>query len=193
MTRVMPKAGVILTNHDTTRLLVVINKNCMENLKYGLPKGHREKNESIEQCACRELKEETGMILRVSPKDPRVIVSETVYYLIKVKTMPVPMPQDDTEIGDARWVPWESIMETDCNRGLRLIRDKIKNGCTFMKKMQKLIPRSVGIIRNKKIQRQNEKKLGSYEKGERNATHDCPNTESDAQVPNTECIRHECE
>ena len=133
------------------------------------------------------------MILIVSPKNPRAIVSETVYYLIKVKTMPVPMPQDDTEIGDARWVPWESIMETDCNRGLRLIRDKIKNGCTFMKKMRKLIPRSVGIIRNKKIQRQNEKKLGSYEKGERNATHDCPNTESDAQVPNTECIRHECE
>lgn len=192
MTRVMPKAGVILTNRDTTKLLVVINKNCMENLKYGLPKGHREKNESTEQCAGRELKEETGIILRVSPKDPKVVVSETVYYLIKTKTMPKPIPQDDTEIGDARWVPWSSIMETDCNRGLRLVRDKIKNGNVFMKKMKNLVPRAIGVIRNKKIYKQNETKLGSCEKREGNAKHACKNTKSNAQVSSAECICSEC-
>lgn len=188
MTRVMPKAGVILTNRDTTKLLVVINKNCMENLKYGLPKGHREKNETTEKCATRELKEETGIILRVSPKDPKVIVSETVYYLIKTKSMPVPIPQDNVEIGDARWVQWSSIMETDCNRGLRLIRDKIKNGNHFMKKMKNLVPRSVGVVRNKKIQKQNEKKLGSCEKRKGNAEHDCKDSKSNEQVSSAECV-----
>lgn len=191
MTRVIPKAGVILTNRDTTKVLVVINKNCMEHLKYGLPKGHREKNESTEQCASRELKEETGIILRVSPKDPKVIVSETVYYLIKSNANPKPSPQDDTEIGDARWVPWGSIMNTDCNRGLRLIRDKIKNGNHFMKRMKSLVPRSVGVIRNKKVQKQNEKKLGPCTEGKRNAKLASKNPESDESVPNTECVCNE--
>ena len=164
MTRIMKKAGVILTNRDTTKLLVVINKNCMDDLKYGLPKGHREGNEPIEECARRELKEETGVIVRVSPKDPKVIVSETVYYLIKVKFMPSPLPQDNTEIGDARWISWDDLLVTDCNRGLRLIRDKLKNGSNFMNRMKELVPRSVGIVRNKPKQIQNEKKLGACEK-----------------------------
>lgn len=190
MTRVMPKAGVIVTNRDTTKVLVVINKNCMEQLKYGLPKGHREKNESTEQCAGRELKEETGLILRVSPKDPKVIVSETVYYLIKAKTTPTPLPQDNTEIGDARWVPWDSIIHTDCNRGLRLIRDKIKRGNHFMKRMRDLTPRSVGIVRNKKIQKQNETKLGPHTKGEGNATYNCQNPQSYEQGSSEKHIRN---
>lgn len=191
MMRVIPKAGVILTNRDTTKVLIVINKNYMENLKYGLPKGHREKNESTEQCAARELKEETGIILRVSPKDPKIIVSETVYYLIKSNTMPKPTPQDETEIKNAIWVPWESVMSTDCNRGLRLIRDKIRNGNHFMKRMKTLVARSVGVIRNKKIQKQNEAKLGSCKKGKRNAKLTRKNTESDESVSNTECVCNE--
>jgi ADP-ribose pyrophosphatase YjhB (NUDIX family) len=173
MTRVMKKAGVILTNHNSTKVLVVINKNCMENLKYGLPKGHREKNEPMEACASRELKEETGIILRVSPKDPKIIVSETTYYLIKAKHMPHPRPQDNTEIGDARWIEWKELFCTDCNRGLRLVRDKIRKGNHFMKRMRDLVPRSVGIIRNKPKQIQNEAELGSCEKGEGNATRNC--------------------
>ena len=176
MTRVMKKAGVILTNRDTTKLLVVINKNCMEELKFGLPKGHREGKETMEACAVREMKEETGVILRVSPKDPKVIVSETVYYLIKSQGMPKPSPQDNTEIGDARWVKWDELNTTDCNRGLRLIRDKIRNGNTFMKRMKDLVPRSVGIVRNKPKQIQNEEKLGAYTKGERDAECYCENS-----------------
>lgn len=185
MTRVMNKAGVILTNRDATKLLIVINKNCMENLKFGLPKGHRENREPMEECARRELKEETGVIVRVSPKDPKVVVSETVYYLIKVKDMPKPMPQDSGEIGDARWVSWEDVYRTDCNRGLRLIRDKLQNGSTFMKKLKNLIPRSVGIVRNKPSVKQDETKLGSCTKREGTPTCNWENTKSNVSVPSS--------
>jgi hypothetical protein len=182
MTRVMKKAGVILTNRDTTKLLIVINKNCMKTLKFGLPKGHREKNETMEECARRELKEETGIILRVSPKDPKIVVSETVYYLIKSKTMPYPAPQDNTEIGDSRWVTWDQMIHTDCNRGLRLIRDKIVKGNTFMQRLKNLVPRAVGVVRNKRKQIQNEEKLGTSTKGEGNATRDCENPQPNAKI-----------
>jgi ADP-ribose pyrophosphatase YjhB (NUDIX family) len=162
------KAGVILTNKDTSKVLVVINKNCFDPLKFGLPKGHREPGETPEQCACRELKEETGVIIRVSPKDPKVIVSETVYYLIKAAAMPKPKPQDTTEIGEARWIPWDDIFIHDCNRGLRLIRDKLRKNDTLMTKLQGLSPRALGIVANKQQPKQNATQLGSGKKRKRN-------------------------
>lgn len=166
----MNKAGVILTNKDTTKVLVVINKNSMEELKFGLPKGHREGKETIDACAARELKEETGIIIRVSPKDPKIVVSETTYYLIKANYMPAPSPQDCKEIGEARWVTWNDIYNTDCNRGLRLIRDKLQKGTQFIKRLRDLTPRSIGIVRIKPKQKQNEKKLGSHEEGSGDST-----------------------
>lgn len=166
------KAGVILTNKDTTKLLAVINKNCFNPLKFGLPKGHREPGESPEECACRELKEETGLIIRVSPKDPKVIVSETVYYLIKAATMPTPKPQDMTEIGEARWISWDDIFIHDCNRGLRLVREKLRKNDTLMTRLQNLSPRALGVAANKHPQKQNATQLGSGKKRKRNTK--CP-------------------
>lgn len=141
-----------MVSPDTKRVLVVINKNTMgpENLKFGLPKGHVEGSERIPHCAMRELKEETGLISRVGKTDECVVVSETTYYLIKAHRCLEPSPQDNTEIGDSRWVTWEDIMTTDCNRGLRLIRDKIqKKGSELMKRLQGLKTRKIGKTRNK--------------------------------------------
>ena len=185
MTRVMNKAGVILTNRDTSKVLVVINKNCMEKLKYGLPKGHREKGETIEYCAQRELREETGIILRVSPKDVSVRAGETLYYVLKAQKMLKPNPQDTNEIGDARWVSWEDIKNTDCNRGLRIIREQLSRGTRLMRKLRESLPRSVGVVRKKHKEQQNETKLGSGEEREGDAACDGkePTLESNGERP----------
>jgi len=166
----MKKAGVILTNRDTSKVLVVINKNCMDRLKYGLPKGHREKGETVECCAQRELREETGIILRVSPKDVSVKAGETLYYVLKAHKMLKPNPQDMTEIGDARWVSWEDVKNTDCNRGLRIIREQLTRGSRLMKKLRESRPRSVGLVRKKNKEIQNETELGFSQEGEGDAT-----------------------
>lgn len=192
MTRVMRKAGVILTSRDTTKVLAVINRNCFNPLKFGLPKGHREEKETLEQCASRELKEETGILVRVSARDPKIVVSETTYYLIKAAGMPKPCPHDCTEIGDARWVKWEDIFANDCNRGLRLIRDKIQRGNAFMKRLRDLSPRSVGISRKKPSHSQDDTKHSSSTKRTRGTKIDGPDAGNDDNcIPNTTPI--DCE
>lgn len=153
------KAGVIMVSNDTQKILVVINKSNMgpENLKFGLPKGHAEKDatgrpEFTQTCAMREFREETGLIVRIFKKDPRIVVSETTYYLVKARECLEPSPQDNTEIGDSKWVTWDDIMSTDCNRGLRLIRDKLKKAdSNLMERLRSLKPRPIGKSRIKQI------------------------------------------
>lgn len=146
------KAGVIMVSPDTKKVLVVINRSTMgpTNLKFGLPKGHLEGKEPVTHCAMRELKEETGIVSRVCKADKRIVVSETTYFLVKAHRCLSPIPQDNTEIGDSRWVDWADVMSTDCNRGLRLIRDKIKNPkSSLLKNLQSLKPRKIGVCRIK--------------------------------------------
>ena len=157
------KAGVIMVSPDTKKVLVVVNRNTMGplNLKFGLPKGHIEGKEPVTHCAMRELKEETGLVSRVCKADKRIIVSETTYFLIKAHKCLSPIPQDNTEIGDSRWVEWGDVMSTDCNRGLRLIRDKINNSkSSLLKNLQSLKPRKIGLCRMKPSIKQE----SSYEK-----------------------------
>ena len=119
MTRVI-RAGVVLTNSDSTKILVVVNNDNASETKFGLPKGHLEPGETIYQCATRELREETGILARVSPKDPKLKLCNGTYYLLKATGQPMPTPQDGGEILYSRWVTWDEICTTDCNRGLNL-------------------------------------------------------------------------
>jgi len=155
------KAGVILTNFNTTKVLVVINKDCIESgiVKYGLPKGHRDKDETVVACAMRELREETSLLVRISRTDPKVVVSETTYFLVKASKMFNPSPQDLNEIGHCAWVEWKDVLGSDCNRGLRLIKRKLEENGSIMKRLLGLKPRSIGIVhkKNEYKQKDNEK------------------------------------
>jgi 8-oxo-dGTP pyrophosphatase MutT (NUDIX family) len=173
------RAGVILTNADSSKILVVVNNErdnhrkgynrgngqLINEIKYGLPKGHIEPGESIYQCATRELREETGILARVSPKDPNIKIYNTVYYLLKSTDQPMPIPQDGGEILYSRWVKWDEICTTDCNRGLRAIRDKYKKNGIFKKKIHGLKARSVGIIRKTNNDRKINKDEETYSVG----------------------------
>ncbi len=50
------KAGCILIDKDTKKVAIIYRKNADD---YSFPKGHLEKNETIEECAIRETAEET--------------------------------------------------------------------------------------------------------------------------------------
>jgi 8-oxo-dGTP pyrophosphatase MutT (NUDIX family) len=159
------KAGVIMVSPDNTKLLIVINRGTMEpdNLKFGLPKGHIEKHESVLYCAMRELKEETGIRTSIFKTDKKIVVSETTYYLIKASRYLKPVPQDNTEIGESKWVTWDELMKTDCNRGLRLIRDKLKKKpSSLMKTLEELKPRKISLCNMKPRIKQYAKNLGDY-------------------------------
>jgi 8-oxo-dGTP pyrophosphatase MutT (NUDIX family) len=176
MTRVI-RAGVILTNSDSSKILVVVNNDNVKETKFGLPKGHLEPGETIYQCATRELKEETGILARVSPKDPKVKLCNGTYYLLKANGQPMPIPQDGGEILYSRWVTWDEICTTDCNRGLRAIRERYKTNSEFKKILHGLKPRSVGIVRKTKNVRRIELDEETYSSGyEGERTDECAST-----------------
>ena len=57
------RCGGIIFNNKMDSVLIVLNKNSYFNgdNKWGFPKGHRNPNEKIINCAQREIKEETGL------------------------------------------------------------------------------------------------------------------------------------
>jgi ADP-ribose pyrophosphatase YjhB (NUDIX family) len=183
------KAGVIMVSPDTQKLLVVVNRANMKptNLKFGLPKGHIEGKEPVAHCAMRELQEETGLLSRVFKSDKRVVVSETTYYLVKAHKCLNPTPQDNTEIGDSRWVTWDEMMSTDCNRGLRLIRDKIKNPkSSLMDNLKALKPRKIGLCNMKPRIKQEptyEKDMGHIKTSGNKATAEGWDDDEETELP----------
>jgi hypothetical protein len=74
------RAGVIIVNYHTNKILVVQSYHK----HWGLPKGHLERNETLEDCAIREAFEETG--IRISKdklgKQYSLYRGDCVYFLV---------------------------------------------------------------------------------------------------------------
>lgn len=74
------KAGVVLTDNKN-RLLIVQSRN----FKWGFPKGSIEPNESIPQCASRELQEETTIFIPSSKLETKPVIQIYKLTLFVVK------------------------------------------------------------------------------------------------------------
>ncbi|MBW6497477.1 MAG: NUDIX domain-containing protein [Bacteroidales bacterium] len=91
--------------------------------KWDLPKGHTEKNESIEETALREVEEECGIdqlkIIKSLPttyhvfelKKDRWVMKKTWWYLMHTKTKKEPRPQTNEQIEIAKWFERGSLNE----------------------------------------------------------------------------------
>lgn len=123
-----PKAGVIIFDLKKRKLLIVKNKNTSGTGKWGLPKGHVEDNESREDCAMRELYEETGIKLYIVRDHPRIRINNSIYYIYYTHIANIEIkPRDNEEIHDARFCFINRIKTLDINRELAVaINNKIK-------------------------------------------------------------------
>lgn len=117
--------------------------------KLGLPKGHRNKNEDLYICASRELKEETGIMIRIHPKDPCVIVSDTAYFILKVFKNIHTNPQDNKEIHSCSWELITKLLNSTCNRGLRILMNKYRNDEEFRNTLMNVKPRLAICVRKR--------------------------------------------
>jgi 8-oxo-dGTP pyrophosphatase MutT (NUDIX family) len=83
--------------------------------KWDIPKGKREKGESIEDCAEREIKEECGIVdilledkiaetLHTYVKKGNIMLKRTHWYSFLHKGMPGLSPQLDEDISEAKWL-----------------------------------------------------------------------------------------
>jgi 8-oxo-dGTP pyrophosphatase MutT (NUDIX family) len=93
--------------------------------RWGLPKGHVEKGERIEQTAVREVREETGLQGKVEKKlgsiaytyrakkksgEP-IRISKRVYFFL-LKYLQGDVQGHDHEVDEARWFPAEEALDT---------------------------------------------------------------------------------
>lgn len=116
------------------RVSILLIKQFQGKDRWGLPKGHVNPNESHEACALREVKEETGLVVRLETRLPDVSVSvrnerKTVMtWLARPLGNEEPSLSDpDGEVADVRWfdvselpeiVAYQRVLIADAVRGL---------------------------------------------------------------------------
>lgn len=79
--------------------------------KWSFPKGHREKNESPQECAKREIYEETGIVIDDIVNKKAIFISIYYYFNINFEEEVLTNPIDTNEVKDIRWfLPQETEM-----------------------------------------------------------------------------------
>ena len=125
------KCGSIVFNNTMDEVILVQNNYSFANgeEKWGLPKGHREGNETYATCATRECTEETGLKLDISDKNPKIKINNTYYFPISInKTVynKILYPLDKKEIRQAKWIKLSELPEIKTNRETQIfIKRKI--------------------------------------------------------------------
>lgn len=104
--------------------------------KWDLPKGKLDEGESLDQCAVREVMEETGLqhVKLVEPllvtyhtydESGRHILKESHWFLMHCPTDQPLTPQEAEQITDIRWVPANEL-EAYMNNTFPLIKDILR-------------------------------------------------------------------
>lgn len=128
--------GVVIKKIKGKNCCLVIHRNQMND--WSLPKGHRKKNESLQETAIREIKDETGIIAKpirylgkftysVSAEQKEIVFLRTVHwFLMKYKSGKLRRKRD-REVDKVIWAPLEkdlSFLTYDNDR--KFIRKAIK-------------------------------------------------------------------
>lgn len=112
------KAGSFVIDPENTKILLVQSRGHL----WGPPKGTIKEGENHEQCAIREVFEETGLKLVQSEFLSETIVkNRAIYFTTEVKEFDV-NPQNHIEDNDANGIGWFNV---DCLNDL-IISGKIK-------------------------------------------------------------------
>ncbi|MGB3005859.1 MAG: NUDIX hydrolase [Chitinophagaceae bacterium] len=113
---VVMAAGGFVTN-EKKEILLIFRRG-----KWDMPKGKLDKGETLEECAIREVEEETGLqnVKLTSPlaityhtyhEGTRFILKESHWYNMKVSGKQVLTPQIEEDIHEIKWVKKEDLKE----------------------------------------------------------------------------------
>jgi mutator protein MutT len=108
--RVLIKAGGGLVKNQNDEVLFIFRRG-----KWDLPKGKLDKGETLEQCALREVEEETGVtqltlmhFLLITEHEYEewgtMILKETHWWLMETKRNQPLIPQTEEDITEIKWI-----------------------------------------------------------------------------------------
>ena len=108
-------AGGVVVRGDEVAVIVPKKLSPEGRRVLGLPKGHPDEGETMQQAAAREVREETGLEAELSEKlgdveywyqrKGRRILKKVTFYLFEYRSGSV--EDHDDEIEEARWMPLE--------------------------------------------------------------------------------------
>tara|TARA_B100000902_G_scaffold22218_1_gene26776 strand:+ start:20763 stop:21233 length:471 start_codon:yes stop_codon:yes gene_type:complete len=109
-------AGGLVYNHENSLLMI------FRNGKWDLPKGKLEDNESIEDCAIREVTEECGvrgLLIIAKVKDTyhvyndkgKKILKQTSWFIMETNFDGVLVPQEEEGINKVTWIEEDKIKQ----------------------------------------------------------------------------------
>lgn len=124
------------------RLQVLLIKQFAHKDSWGIPKGHIHADETLEECAVRETREETGLGVVVGRRLPdiRIELKNESKTLVTFAASPVdplqePIHDDpDCEVADARWFDVDDIV-SDAVNAPRLQAYQAEHITTFLTKL----------------------------------------------------------
>jgi len=100
------KAGVVIHDSKTNRVLLVQSKNNF----WGVPKGGTNYNEKVDDCAIREVFEETGILLEKEMLNQYFVVGKQIYYYVDMNYCDVEIQYNkNTEANDVYGICWYKI------------------------------------------------------------------------------------
>jgi len=127
MTSVLKAGTVVFSNKEPEKILVLYQKKHHD---FSFPKGHVEQGETLEQCAIRETKEETGLDVVLQRKLCETEYQNNTDGLVKL-TFFVAKCLDDENIktetgGIAYWMNLDEALEKISYPNLKDVLKKLK-------------------------------------------------------------------
>jgi 8-oxo-dGTP pyrophosphatase MutT (NUDIX family) len=118
--RHVTSCGAVVWKLVDDRVQLLLIKQFGRNDAWGVPKGHIEDEESFEECALREVKEETGLDVTLGSRLPDAVISTRNTYKRVVLFMAVPVDSSkpvaefdpDNEITDVKWFNIDELPKT---------------------------------------------------------------------------------
>jgi 8-oxo-dGTP pyrophosphatase MutT (NUDIX family) len=120
-------AGGVVVRDDQVAAIVPVKRSPRGNRVLGLPKGHIDGNETPEEAATREVREETGIDAELVEKlgevrywyqrQGRRIFKRVLFFLFSYRSGD--LADHDAEIEEARWMPLEEAVQALTYEGER--------------------------------------------------------------------------